>query len=89
MSAAPFGGHPSFGKYLFWAAELGCRAQSGVRLDSRGVTHTVTKIIAKSGKSVVVPGVKQTERLEPTMISYLDRRLGLNSPWFSFDDAEA
>jgi hypothetical protein len=86
MAAAPFGGHPTFGKYLAWASEQGCKAQSGFRVDSRGRTHSLTKIVAKSGKSVVVPGVSQTERLEPTMISYLDRRLGLASPWFSLPE---
>jgi hypothetical protein len=84
--ASPFGGHPTFGRYLMWAAEQGCQAQSGFRMDSRGQTHTLTKITAPSGKSVVVPGVSQTEYLVPTMISYLDRRLGLSSPWFSLPD---
>lgn len=73
---------------MAWAANEGCRMQSGFRVDSQGETHTLTRIAAKSGKAVVVPGIKQTEHLEPTMVSFLDRRLGLDSPWFSPDADE-
>jgi hypothetical protein len=57
-------------------------------MDSRGQTHSLTRIVGPNGKSVIVPGVKQTDRLGPTTVSYLDRRLGLQSPWFSIPDNE-
>ena len=85
--AHPFGGHPTFGKYLLWAnKEHGFRAQSGIASDASGKPHTVTKISKPGGPSVVVPGVSQDEYLTPSLVGYLDRRLGIMSPWFSVDD---
>jgi hypothetical protein len=84
--AFPFGGHPQLAQYLHWAREQGCTIQSGYASDRKGKTHTVTKIETPGGKKAVVVGVAQTEYLVPTMVGYLDRRLGLNSPWFSLDD---
>lgn len=87
--AFPFGGHPTLAMYIAWAREKhGCKALSGFAADADGQTHTVTQITTTDGKSVVVVGTKQTEHLAPTMVGYLDRRLGLNSPWFSIDAGE-
>lgn len=87
MAAFPFGGHPTFGAYLAWAnSEHGFRAQSGIASDSSGKTHCVTKIFKDGGPSIVFVGVQQTERLLPSQVGYLDRRLGLVSPWFSIDE---
>ncbi len=84
--AFPFGGHPTFAMYMQWARETHqCKAASGFAADSSGKTHTVTQITAPDGKSVAVVGTKQTEHLAPTMVGYLDRRLGIESPWFSID----
>lgn len=77
------------GAYIMWAVGEGCKVQSGVASDSNGRPHTLTKIEAPSGKHVIVVGVSQTEHLVPTMVSYLNRRLGLKSPWFALpDDAD-
>jgi len=43
--------------------------------------HTATKIIADNGNVAVVIDVKQTERLMASTVGYLDRRLGVKSPW--------
>jgi hypothetical protein len=42
----------------------------------------MVKIIADNGRSVIVSGVDQAERISPTYVAYLDRRLGVRSPWF-------
>lgn len=75
--AFPFGS-PTFASYLVWAAEAGCRVESGY-----GGPHglSCTKITAPSGKSLVVPGMDQKERLVSSMLNYLDRRLGMRSPY--------
>jgi hypothetical protein len=52
-----------------------------VTTDYDDVVVTYTVITAPSGKFVVVPDVEQDERLTPTMVGYLDRRLGLDSKW--------
>lgn len=82
----PFGGHPTFGKYLAWARdEHGFHAQTGIAADKNGRSHSVTKVFKQGGQSVVVTDVSQNEHLVPTMVSHLDRRLGIVSPWFSTD----
>ena len=86
--AFPFGGHPTLAAYMHWAREQGFSAQSIAAPDDRGKTHTATKIFKEGGNSVVVVGVKQSEHLAPSMVGYLDRRLGVKSPWFSVDVPE-
>jgi hypothetical protein len=81
--SAPFGGHPTLAHYLHWIRDTGGYAQWGHKSDRRGKPHSLVKIVSAEGKSVVVVGVPQEERLVPTYVAYLDRRLGVNSPWFS------
>lgn len=83
--AFPFGGHPTLAAYMHWAREQGFRAQSIAASDERGKTHTAIKLSKEGGRSVVVVGVKQHEHLAPSMVGYLDRRLGVKSPWISVD----
>jgi len=47
----------------------------------------MTRVTAPSGQHVIVADIEQDERLVPTMIAHLDRRLGLSSPFaFPGDD---
>lgn len=82
--AFPFGGHPNLATYIAWLkdAHQGT-AQSGYSTDEKGKAHTLTKLSLPSGSSVVVVGVSQGENLAPSVVGYLDRRLGVTSPWFS------
>jgi hypothetical protein len=82
---APFGGHPLFLQYLQWATGQGCKVQSGIQSAPNGKVERLTKISAPSGRWVIAVGIDQREFLVPTMIAYLDRRLGLKSPFFSID----
>lgn len=85
--AFPFGGHPTFGQYLIWARDShGFTARTGIGADDLGRSHSVTRIFREGGPSVIIPGIKQNDRLTPSFVGYLDRRLGINSPWFSVDD---
>ncbi|SHM40776.1 hypothetical protein [Bradyrhizobium lablabi] len=82
--AAPFGGHPNLATYIVWLkSEHQGLVQSGYSTDGKGKSHALTKLSVPSGASVVVVGMSQAEFLVPTMVSYLDRRLGVKSPWFS------
>jgi hypothetical protein len=84
MSAFPFGGHPQLGAYIDWLrTNHNGTAQSGYAVDQSGAPHSLTKLRLPNGKSVVVVGVGQMEYLVPSMVGYLDRRLGVKSPWFS------
>jgi hypothetical protein len=77
--AFPFGEHPTLADYIAWAQSMRCTVESGV--DTKQ-SILVTKITAPSGKSVIEAGTLLTDRLAPTTIGRLDRRLGLVSPWF-------
>ena len=82
--AFPFGGHPNLATYIVWLKETHQgTAQSGYSTDQKGKSHALTKLSLPSGKSVVVVGMSQAEFLAPSMIGYLDRRLGVKSPWFT------
>jgi len=79
--AGPFGNHPTFGDYLRWAKEQGCAVTSGY-----GPGGPLTKILLPDAtRWVIESGTPQTEFLLPRQIAYLDRRLGLKSPWDSWD----
>lgn len=85
--AFPFGGHPTFGQYLIWALDAhGFTARTGIGSDVTGKPHSITRIFKEGGPSAIVPGIKQEEHLTPSVVGYLDRRLGIKSPWFSIDD---
>jgi len=79
--AYPFGGHPTLSEYLTWAARsAGCTVQTGYKLVGDEVL-SMTRVVAPSGRHVIVVDMAQDERLVPTYIAHLDRRLGLKSPW--------
>ena len=82
--AYPFGGHPNLATYIVWLKEAHQgTAQSGYSTDKKGKLHALTKLAIPTGKSVVVVGLSQGEFLAPSMVGYLDRRLGVKSPWFT------
>lgn len=82
--AYPFGGHPTLAQYIGWVHQEGGHAHSGYSSDPSGRVQSLTKITSKEGASVVVVGMKQADRLEPTKVAYLDRRLKVRSPWQVF-----
>lgn len=83
--SAPFGGHPTFAEYQEWAVnEQGCKVKSGCSGLSNGAVYSFTVIDSPSGQWVIVPDVGAHEFLLPTFIQYLDRRLGLTSPFLAW-----
>lgn len=83
--AAPFGNHPTLTEYLMWAYSQGCRANSMVGQGDNGKMCTFQIIEAQDGRYVLTPDLSANERLMPTMVGYLDRRLGLKSPFSKID----
>ena len=79
--SSPFGGHPQFAEYIQWACEQGCTVKSGYVNSSSGQPLRTTKITSPKDKWVIVLGLSQKEFLEPSMVSYLDRRLNMESPF--------
>jgi hypothetical protein len=83
--AAPFGGHPRLIDYLGWCSQQGCTTTSGFNVKD-GVTVTFHIVAAASGEYVVISGIGNNEYLVPTVVAYLDRRLGLDSPFAKVGD---
>ena len=77
--SGPFVQFPTFAEYIAWARdERGCKINSGYMAAPNGRMHTTVRILTPDGKwTVEVLG--QDERLTPTTIARLDRRLGLQS----------
>ena len=87
--AYPFGGHPTLGSYLIWARDThGFRAQTGYGADPEGRPYTSIRIYKEGGPSIVLVDYDQSERLPPTMVYHLDRRLGIKSSFASLGDED-
>lgn len=79
--AHPFGGLPRFADYLEWArTEAGCTYQSGY---SKVGVHVETFVCIEnpSNGRHTIEFIPFAESLTPSMVSALDRRLGLDSPF--------
>ncbi len=83
--SAPFGKAPTFVEYQEWACnDQKCKISSGYMSAPSGMCATTT-ITAPSEKWVVVVDTGLNECLAPSQVAYLDRRLGLTSPFPSAD----
>lgn len=80
MAAYPFGGHPTLAEYCHWARQHGCAVDCGVSVRGRRSVR-MTRIVAPGGRWAVEVGTDDDDRLEPSAVGRLDRRLGLNSPF--------
>jgi hypothetical protein len=80
--AVPFGGHPTLERFVEWAVSLGCKASIKVRRHSQtGRPYEVLEIVGPGGGSVAVTQPDPTEFLAPSQVAYLQRRIGLRSPF--------
>lgn len=86
MSSAPFGGHPTLKQYLAWAINQGgCKLMTGYQNDPVHGPVGFTFLKAPNGRHLFIVDMQHDEYLVPTTIAYFDRRLGLQSPYFSID----
>jgi hypothetical protein len=75
--AFPFGGHPTLARFLEWATENGCTAEIKNRSHAQtGRPYTALEITRPGGGRAVVPNPDFNEHLAPSMVTYLQRRLG-------------
>jgi len=80
--AFPFGGHPTLARFLEWATENGCTAEIKNRSHAQtGRPYTALEITRPGGGRAVVPNPDFNEHLAPSMVTYLQRRLGVKSPF--------
>lgn len=83
----PFGDHPQFGHFKQWCRENDIEVRDGV-MSVEGRSIKVTTFI--SGVTVVaVSHILDREYITPTQLGALERRLGVNTHWFSVDREEA
>jgi predicted PhzF superfamily epimerase YddE/YHI9 len=79
--AFPFGGHPTLGQFVEWAIQNNCSAEIKVQHRPTGQAYQVLEIRKSNGGSVAVAEPDLEERLEPSMVTYLQRRLGIKTPF--------
>ena len=75
----PFGGHPKFGHVKTWARNNGITVQDCVTENA----VKVTLFHLPSGNVYSVAKLLDGDRLSPTKLGEIERRLGMESDWFS------
>jgi hypothetical protein len=81
--AVPWGGHPTLDRFLEWAKENGCTGETKVRTDQTGRAFTSLELEGPHGGRVAMVVSAMDERLVPSQIAYMQRRLGLKTPFAS------
>ncbi|MBA5779544.1 hypothetical protein H2509_20630 [Stappia sp. F7233] len=71
----------TLGQYMAWVRDSGGYCTNGIQADHEIGMVPVIKLVADSGRYVIHPSDNQSEILEPSLIEYYDRRLGLVSPF--------
>lgn len=80
--AFPFGGHPTLSRFLEWASENGCVSELKTRMHAiSGRPYRSLEIIGPADSRVSLVNPDMDEHLAPSMVSYLQRRLGVKSPF--------
>lgn len=72
----------TLGQYMLWLREQGGSCKTGIGADEIRGMVPVIKLIGPDGKlSIVLGHDNQSEELSILMVDYLDRRLGVKSPF--------
>jgi hypothetical protein len=80
--AAPFGGHPKLSRVVEWLKSAGCKADIKVRNHAiTGQPYRSLEITSPAGSRAVLVNPDMDEHLAPSMVSYLQRRLGMKTPF--------
>lgn len=75
--SAPFGKSPKLREYLDWARlKAGCDVNEG-----HFAKKSLILITSPDGRSVRQVGLADNETLSHSVVAFLDRRLGLESPF--------
>lgn len=80
--AAPFGGHPKLARLVEWLGSVGCKIELKQRNHSiSGQPYRSLEITSPSGSRAVLVNPDMDEYLVPSMVSYFQRRLGMQTPF--------
>lgn len=82
----PFGGHPTLKQFLSFAQEHGCTAKLVTRTARDGHAYQVLEIRSNKGGNAVLVEPDETEHLTPSTVTYLQRRLGIKTPFSAMPD---
>lgn len=77
----PFGGHPTFQKFLEFAEANGCVLKIVIRETKSGRAYEAYELRNPRGGRLVVPNPDLQERLVPSIVSQYQRRLGIKTPF--------
>lgn len=78
----PFGNHPTVLDVAEWAARNGCKVEVKARSHAiTGQPYNSFEIVSPKGGHVALTNPNTKERLEPSMVAYIQRRLGLKTPF--------
>lgn len=77
----PFGGHPTLQSFVEWVTDNGCTVEVKVRARKRdGLPYRVLEVTSETSRVAIVDP-NMNERLAPSEIAYLQRRLGIKTPF--------
>ena len=79
MTAHPFQESPTFGEYCTWLGREGGTVETDE--NAWGPFTRLSYPHGRRTRRAIVAGVEPDERLTPSKVSQLDRRLGVKSPW--------
>jgi hypothetical protein len=78
----PFGGHPQLRGFIEWAEGVGCTVEIKVRTHAvHGRPYKSLEITGPKGGHVAVANPDLDEYLAPSIVAYLQRRIGVRSPF--------
>lgn len=79
--SVPFGGHPTLDRFIEWAKENGCTVETKVRTDPSGRAFTSVEMKNPKGGRAAMVVSDTDERLVPSQVAYLQRRLAIKTPF--------
>ena len=86
MVAYPLGGHPTLNEFVRWAERQKFLVNDGILPDADGKPDKVIRVEdPASGRFVFIAVVGEGERLSPTYMAYLERRLGVRTGFAALD----
>jgi hypothetical protein len=82
MAPSPFGGHPTLLRLLDWLQSAGCSVEVKVRNHSiTGQPYQSLEVTSPTGSRAVLVNPNMDEHLSPSMVSYFQRRLAMQTPF--------
>jgi hypothetical protein len=79
--AFPFGGHPTLTRIVEWLSGHGCTFEERIQTSAAGRAYRVLEIRSPKGGHVIIANPDWQEHLSPSLVTYIQRRLGIRTPF--------